>query len=106
MPSVRQASLAFLTATILMPPVKRERIRFIDNSCRYSGQVADTLSAAELEALHVRMYEQLERALHSSAFDRDALGAGSALVRLGSTVSGPLASVEKFSYLRGTRILR
>jgi hypothetical protein len=33
------ASLAFLTATILTPPIKRERVRFVDNDCRYSGQV-------------------------------------------------------------------
>jgi hypothetical protein len=58
-----------------------------------------TSDPAVLEALHVRMSEQITQALKSSAFDRDALRAGSALVRMGSAVSGPLATVEKFEYV-------
>ena len=56
--------VTFLTAGMLTPPIMRERVRFADNDCAFE--------ALNRSSSLIEMAEQLDRALHSSAYDGGA----------------------------------
>lgn len=94
------ALLAFLTGGLLLPTIKREKVRFADNDCAFGGHAP---TDEELSLQHGRIFDHLQRALKSSGYDRGTIRSGSALVRLGrdtfdGSMTNILGGLQYYSY--------
>ena len=80
--------VTFLTAGMLTPPIVRERVRFADNDCGFE--------ALNRSSALVEMAEQLDKALHSSAWDGGALRGQ--LVLLGDEMTDAWGNVRLYHF--------
>ena len=87
------AHLSFLTASLLKPPVVRERVHFYDGSCVLDAAARDS---AAYNLTVAQMHAQIRGALQESAFDDGPLRG--ALVLMGGETKSEWGQMQMFGF--------